>query len=259
MSHLTHPTRRLALTALVAMATPFAHAQGPSLTAPPVLTPDPRIEPGSLTLEGRTLDYQRAGAGPGIVIVHGGADASPWKAIQLRLARRQTVVVVTLAALENTLPAPAAGAERSAASSAQALRQLIAALKFERPYLVGNDTGAVIAYAFARAQPASVRGVMLLDALVPGLEPWRTPTRDSSRSWTTDARSNAAARDPTETPLVLALGEQSPNAAQIAVHSVALRDHGWSRVETTLMPRAARDLVAEQPDMVATLIERQVQ
>ena len=45
-------------------------------------------------------------------------------------------------------------------------------LHFEHVYVVGHDIGGMVAYAFARRYPESSRGVMLLDAPVPGLGPW---------------------------------------------------------------------------------------
>jgi pimeloyl-ACP methyl ester carboxylesterase len=38
--------------------------------------------------------------------------------------------------------------------------------------MVGHDIGGMVAYAFARLYPESSRGVMLLEAPLPGLGPW---------------------------------------------------------------------------------------
>jgi pimeloyl-ACP methyl ester carboxylesterase len=42
----------------------------------------------------------------------------------------------------------------------------------EHVYVVGHDIGGMVAYAFTRRYPESSRGVMMLDVLLPGLEPW---------------------------------------------------------------------------------------
>jgi pimeloyl-ACP methyl ester carboxylesterase len=38
--------------------------------------------------------------------------------------------------------------------------------------VAGHDNGGMVAYALARLYPEVVRGVMILDAPIPGLEPW---------------------------------------------------------------------------------------
>src|SRR5580693_10811702 len=45
-------------------------------------------------------------------------------------------------------------------------------LHLEHVYLVGHDIGGMVAYAFARRYPETSRGVMMLDAPLPGLGPW---------------------------------------------------------------------------------------
>jgi len=89
---------------------------------------------------------------------------------------------------------------------------------------------------------------------VPGIAPWKP--EGEGAVWTTEASLNATHTVPNETPLVLALGQQSPHAAQIANHAVALRAHGWSRVDTALMRMAGTDLVVEQVGPVGSLVER---
>src|SRR5262249_31467579 len=66
---------------------------------------------------------------------------------------------------------PIAGVS-GAAILGEAIRQLSQRLQGGRPYLVGHDMGAMVAYAFARRFPDAARGVMLLDVPLPGIEPW---------------------------------------------------------------------------------------
>jgi len=59
------------------------------------------------------------------------------------------------------------------ANLAEDVHQLIVSLGLEHVYVFGHDIGGMVAYAFARRYPASARGVMILDAAFPGLEPWQ--------------------------------------------------------------------------------------
>jgi pimeloyl-ACP methyl ester carboxylesterase len=45
-------------------------------------------------------------------------------------------------------------------------------LAFEPAFVVGHDIGAMVAYALGRAHPEAVRGVMLVETVIAGLEPW---------------------------------------------------------------------------------------
>ena len=59
-----------------------------------------------------------------------------------------------------------------AANMAEDVYQLVEHLHLEHVYVVGHDVGGMVAYAFVRRYPKTSRGVMLLDAPVPGLGPW---------------------------------------------------------------------------------------
>jgi pimeloyl-ACP methyl ester carboxylesterase len=55
---------------------------------------------------------------------------------------------------------------------AEDVHQLAEHLHLEHVYVVGHDIGGMVAYAFARRYPETSRGVMMLDAPLPGLGPW---------------------------------------------------------------------------------------
>jgi pimeloyl-ACP methyl ester carboxylesterase len=55
---------------------------------------------------------------------------------------------------------------------AEDVHQLAEHLHLDHVYVVGHDIGGMVAYAFVRRYPETSRGVMLLDAPVPGLGPW---------------------------------------------------------------------------------------
>ena len=143
--------------------------------------PRQRIDPGLATLgagfvsgtaqaNGTTLHYVRGGTGPPIVLLHGfPEDWYAYHRVMPLLAKQFTVVAVDLRGIGGSA-ATAAGYD--AANMAEDVHQLMEYLHFENVYVVGHDIGGMVAYAFARRYPGTCRGVMLLDAPVPGLGPW---------------------------------------------------------------------------------------
>ena len=121
-------------------------------------------------MNGTVLHYVRGGSGPAVILLHGfPQDWYEYHQVMPRLAQRFTVVAVDLRRIGGST-ATAGGYE--AANLAEDIRQLSQQLQLERPYLVGHDMGAMVAYAFARRFPDAARGVMLLDVPLPGIEPW---------------------------------------------------------------------------------------
>jgi len=118
-------------------------------------------------VNGTSLHYVRGGHGPAVILVHGfPEDWVEYRAIMPRLAARFTVVAVDL---------PGVGRSGLAANGydtahmAADIHALAAALKLERPYVVGHDLGGITAYAYVRQFPESLRGAMILDVPMPGL------------------------------------------------------------------------------------------
>jgi pimeloyl-ACP methyl ester carboxylesterase len=143
--------------------------------------PRQRIDPGLAMLgggfvsgtaqaNGTTLHYVRGGTGPAIILLHGfPEDWYAYHRVMPLLAKQFTVVAVDLRGIGGSA-ATAAGYD--AANMAEDVHRLMEYLHFEHVYVVGHDIGGMVAYAFARRYPESCRGVMLLDAPVPGLGPW---------------------------------------------------------------------------------------
>jgi len=143
--------------------------------------PRQRIDPGLAMLgggfvsgtaqaNGTTLHYVRGGTGPAIILLHGfPEDWYAYHRVMPLLAKQFTVVAVDLRGIGGSA-ATAAGYD--AANMAEDIHRLMEYLHFEHVYVVGHDIGGMVAYAFARRYPESCRGVMLLDAPVPGLGPW---------------------------------------------------------------------------------------
>jgi pimeloyl-ACP methyl ester carboxylesterase len=146
-------------------------------------TPAPRPEPSAtrddpvaaassaeISVNGTTLHYTRQGTGPAVVLLHGfPEDSSAYRAIVPELARRFTVVAPDLRGVGASAPARDGYAFDNLAED---IHRLMQELALEPAFVVGHDIGGIVAYTLARTRPAAVRGVMLLEAPVPGLEPW---------------------------------------------------------------------------------------
>jgi pimeloyl-ACP methyl ester carboxylesterase len=52
------------------------------------------------------------------------------------------------------------------------VHRLAEALKLEHVYVVGHDVGGMVAYAYLRKYPQTLRGAMILDGPVPGISGW---------------------------------------------------------------------------------------
>jgi pimeloyl-ACP methyl ester carboxylesterase len=105
-----------------------------------------------------------------MILLHGfPQDWSVFRRIMPRLARSFTVVAVDLRGIGGSTATPSG---YDAATLAEDIRQLATELGLDRPCVAGHDNGGMVAYALARLYPEVVRGVMILDVPIPGLEPW---------------------------------------------------------------------------------------
>ena len=122
------------------------------------------------SVNGTTIYYVRGGRGPALVLLHGfPQDWFEWRRVMPRLAQRFTVIAVDLRGVGGSAPSVAGYA---AVDLAEDVHQLIDGLGLDPAHVVGHDVGGWVAYAFARRFPGSARTVMLLETLVPGIEPW---------------------------------------------------------------------------------------
>jgi len=85
------------------------------------------------------------------------------------LAKRFTVIAVDLRGVGGST---VTSGGYDAANMAEDIYQLVSALKLDRVYIVGHDIGGMVAYAFVRRYPQVMRGVMILDQVIPGVEGW---------------------------------------------------------------------------------------
>jgi pimeloyl-ACP methyl ester carboxylesterase len=122
------------------------------------------------SVNGTTIHYVRGGTGPVVILVHGfPEDWYEWHKIMPRLSKKFTVIAVDLRGIGGS-KVTLTGYEK--ANMAEDIHQLILRLKLEHVYIVGHDIGGMVTYAFLRRYPEAARGIMILDAGLPGLAPW---------------------------------------------------------------------------------------
>jgi len=151
-------------------APPGTSGEPPGTGTAPAAEAGPPVSTSDVTVNGTSLHVQRAGQGPAVILLHGfPQDSTAYGRIAPRLARSFSVVVPDLRGIGSSAPASTGF---DAPNLAEDIRQLAEQLGLERPFVVGHDIGGIVAYSLARAHPDAVRGVMLVDAPVPGLDPW---------------------------------------------------------------------------------------
>jgi pimeloyl-ACP methyl ester carboxylesterase len=144
--------------------------QGIATASPSVGDPPPGFSSAMANLEGARLHYVRGGHGPALILLHGfPEDWVEYRAIMQRLAHRFSVVAIDLPGLGQSAPI-ADGYD--AANLAAHIHALLKSLNIDRQYIVGHDFGGLVTYAYIRSFPDSVRGAMILDVPVPGLDGW---------------------------------------------------------------------------------------
>jgi pimeloyl-ACP methyl ester carboxylesterase len=130
----------------------------------------PNFTDGVATLNGASIHYVRDGYGPPLVLIHGfPQDWSEFQAMIPRLAQNSTVVAPDLRGIGQS---KVSHGGYDAATMAEDISQLISRLHLDRPYVVGHDIGGQVAYALARRSPQILRGVMIVDSSLPGVDGW---------------------------------------------------------------------------------------
>jgi pimeloyl-ACP methyl ester carboxylesterase len=84
------------------------------------------------------------------------------------LAKRFTVVAIDLPGIGRSTGTPDGYGGRYCQRPACPAQ----GLGLKRPYIVGHDIGSMVAYAYARLFPREARGIMILDAPLPGIQGW---------------------------------------------------------------------------------------
>src|SRR5437879_5359762 len=154
--------RRFLAIALIAIGATFIHAQ-PSLPssfqAKTIHSP-----------EAADIFVRWGGKGPVVVLIHGYAENSDsWAPLAADLMKDHTVVVPDLRGIGRSSK-PAGGYDKK--TEAKDIRAVVTALGFDKTSVVAHDIGNMVAYAYAAMYPDKVERLVVMDAPIPGIEPW---------------------------------------------------------------------------------------
>ena len=118
---------------------------------------------------GTRLNTVTAGDGELVVLIAGWPQSlHAWRRVFPRLAQHYRVIALDPPGMgDSTIPAPA----YDLASVADLVHAAIRSLGVDSFHLVGHDIGAWISYSLAAKHAGSVRKLVLMDAVIPGLVP----------------------------------------------------------------------------------------
>ncbi|AXB43323.1 alpha/beta fold hydrolase [Amycolatopsis albispora] len=126
----------------------------------------PGFSHGTVAVQGTTLHYVRGGSGPPLVLLHGWPQTWwEWAKVMPALAENHTVIAFDLpGAGESSIPA--GGYDK--ATTAARIREGVHKLGYTQVSLLGHDTGALVAYPYARDYPAEVVRMAVLETPLSG-------------------------------------------------------------------------------------------
>ena len=154
--------RRFLAIAILAVGTTFALAQ-PSL---PASFQSKTIH----SPEGADIFVRWGGTGPVALLLHGYAENSDsWAPLAADLMKDHTVVVPDLRGIGKSSK-PETGYDKK--TEAKDIRAVVTALGYDKTFVVAHDIGNMVAYAYAAMYPDKVDRLVVMDAPIPGIEPW---------------------------------------------------------------------------------------
>ena len=154
--------KRFLTLALLAIGARFSHAQ-PSLPssfqAKTIHSP-----------EAADIFVRWGGKGPVVVLIHGYAENSDsWVPLAADLMKDHTVVVPDLRGIGKSSK-PEGGYDKK--TQAKDIRAVVTGLGYDKTLVVAHDIGNMVAYAYAAMYPDKVERLVVMDAPIPGIEPW---------------------------------------------------------------------------------------
>ena len=136
-----------------------------------------------LQAAGLRFHVVEGGSGPVIILLAGFPQSwYAWRRIMPLLADKFTVVGIDLPG-QGDSEKPLDGYDTK--TTGNKLHSLLNILGHQRYVLIGHDVGSWVAYPYAYEYPSELRGVVLLDANIPGvtLQPTITLGPDNWRNW----------------------------------------------------------------------------
>jgi pimeloyl-ACP methyl ester carboxylesterase len=122
------------------------------------------------TPQGADIFVRVGGSGPAVLLLHGFGDTGDmWAPLAATLAKDHTLIVPDLRGMGRSSH-PAGGYDKK--SQAVEIRSVVTALGFDRTAVVGHDIGNMVAYAYVAQYPDKVERLIVMDAPLPGIDPW---------------------------------------------------------------------------------------
>lgn len=119
---------------------------------------------------GADIFVRWGGSGPVALLLHGYAENSDsWAPLAADLMKDHTVVVPDLRGIGRSSK-PAGGYDKK--TQAKDIRAVVTALGYDRTFVIAHDIGNMVAYAYAAMYPNTVDRLVVMDAPIPGIEPW---------------------------------------------------------------------------------------
>src|SRR3979409_2344174 len=120
--------------------------------------------------EGADIFVRSGGSGPVVVLLHGYAENSDsWAPLAADLMKDHTVVVPDLRGIGRSSK-PDGGYNKK--TQAQDMRSVVTSLGYDKTFVVAHDIGNMVAYAYAAIYPDKVERLVVMDAPIPGIDPW---------------------------------------------------------------------------------------
>ncbi len=121
--------------------------------------------------EGADIFVRWGGKGPVALLIHGYAENSDsWAPLAEDLMKDHTVVVPDLRGIGKSSK-PEGGYDKK--TQAKDIRAVVTALGYDKTFVVAHDIGNMVAYAYAATYPDKVERLVVMDAPIPGIEPWK--------------------------------------------------------------------------------------
>src|SRR3954449_3242380 len=121
---------------------------------------------------GADIFVRWGGKGPVALLIHGYAENSDsWAPLAADLMKDHTVVVPDLRGIGRSSK-PADGYDKK--TQAKDMRAVVTSLGYDKTFVVAHDIGNMVAYAYAAMYPDKVDRLVVMDAPIPGIEPWNT-------------------------------------------------------------------------------------
>jgi len=119
---------------------------------------------------GAEIFVRWGGTGPVVVLIHGYAENSDsWAPLAADLMKDHTVVVPDLRGIGKSSK-PEGGYDKK--TQAKDIRAVVTALGYDKTFVVAHDIGNMVAYAYTAMYPDKVERLVVMDAPIPGIEPW---------------------------------------------------------------------------------------